>query len=214
MSPPIRIIVVEDNKPYAESLREMSEMSDMLEWLGVYQSAEDCLAAFEEERMKSADVLLLDLQLPGKSGMSLIPHLRRTFPKLRILILTRNEDHLTALEAIQLGVGGYVLKDATIRAIRRAIIEVHHDGCVIDPQLSRLVLRAADAGVPAGENPLSKREREVLELLSTGLVKKEVADSLGIGYSAVALYTANIFRKLEVENVAAAIATAIRKRLI
>jgi DNA-binding NarL/FixJ family response regulator len=84
---------------------------------------------------------------------------------------------------------------------------------VIDPVLSKFVLKALTQPNQI-ENPLSKREMEVLNALSLGFVKKEVAKQLGISYSAVALYTENIYKKLQVQNVAAAIATAIRKGLL
>ncbi len=146
---------------------------------------------------------------------SLLKNARLTSREARQLVrLVKADDYRTVLEAIQLGVVGYILKDTPIAELRRAIFEVHEGGSIIDPQLSRLVLKAfneKDAGV---ESPLSERERQVLELLAMGYVKKEVADGLGISYSAVALYTANIYEKLQVPNIAAAVAAAIRKGLI
>ena len=92
--------------------------------------------------------------------------------------------------------------------LQRIIREVHDGGSVIDPQLSRFVLKAFQEEVIIESDPLSAREREVLELM---YVKKEVAEKLGISCSAVALYTLNIFEKLQAPNVAVAVATAIRK---
>lgn len=211
---PLKIVIVEDNRAYARSLQEVILNSGRMECVGVYPSAEDCCSAFQVSTPPPADVFLLDLKLPGKSGMTLIPVLRHVMPAASILVLTNNDDYRTVLEAIQLGVVGYILKDTPIAELRRAIFEVHEGGSIIDPQLSRLVLKAfneKDAGV---ESPLSERERQVLELLAMGYVKKEVADGLGISYSAVALYTANIYEKLQVPNIAAAVAAAIRKGLI
>lgn len=214
MNPPIQIVVVEDNPAYARSIQEIISISDGMECVGIYHSAEDCSDAFQAANPPSPDVILLDLKLPGKSGMSLIPFLRATAPQARILVLTSNDDYRAVLEAIQLGVLGYVLKDTPVAVLRQAILDVHDGGSVIDPQLSRLVLKAFQDKGTGENNPLSPRERQVLELMALGNAKKDVANQLGISYSAVALYTANIYEKLQVPNIAAAVSTAIRKGLI
>ena len=144
----------------------------------------------------------------------MIPQLRKLVPQVAILILTHNDDYHTVLEAIQLGAVGYLVKDTPVADLRRAIREVHEGGSVIDPKLSRLVLKALTEIEPTSSSILSKREQQVLELMAAGYVKKEVAEQLGISYSAVALYTANIYEKLQVPNIAAAVATAIRRGLI
>lgn len=210
----IRIAVVEDNQTYARSIQEIIGASKNMECVGVYSSSEDCSSAFQSSDPPPVDVILLDLKLPGKSGLALIPILRNTAPKAAILVLTNNDDYRTVLEAIQLGVVGYVLKDTPVAELRRSIEEVHEGGSVIDSQLSRLVLKTFHDKSEGEDNPLSERERQVLELLAMGYVKKEVATELGLSYSAIALYTANIYEKLQVPNIAAAVGAAIRKGLI
>ncbi len=214
MKPPIQIAVVEDNPAYARSIQEIITISEGMECSGIFGSAEDCCQAFQSAKPPRVDVILLDLKLPGKSGMTLIPFLRKAAPQAGILVLTSNDDYRTTLEAIQLGVVGYVLKDTPLAALRQAIFDVHEGGTVIDPQLSRLVLKAFQDKGTGEDNPLSKREREVLELMAMGYAKKDVATELGVSYSAVALYTANIYEKLQVPNIAAAVSKAIRKGLI
>lgn len=214
MKHPIKIAVVEDNPAYARSIQEIITISEGMECSGVYCSAEECSQVFQSAKPPQVDVVLLDLKLPGKSGMTLIPLLRKAVPQAGILVLTSNDDYRTTLEAIQLGVVGYVLKDTPLTALRQAIFDVHEGGTVIDPQLSRLVLNAFQDKGTGEDNPLSKRERQVLELMAMGYAKKDVANELGVSYSAVALYTANIYEKLQVPNIAAAVSTAIRKGLI
>jgi DNA-binding NarL/FixJ family response regulator len=207
------VLVVEDNKSFTTSLKRMLEFNADMHFAGSFSSAEALLDASRQAPL-TADIVLLDLHLPGKSGLTLVPFLQEQCPQTNILILTQNDDYHTTLEAIRLGVSGYVLKNAALDDIERAIREVHEGGCVIDPQLSRLVLDALDSRNPAADSPLSKRECQVLELLAMGFVKKEIADRLGLSYHTVAEYTQNIFKKLQVPNIAAAIATAIRKGLI
>jgi DNA-binding NarL/FixJ family response regulator len=214
MKKTIQIAVVEDNPAYARSIQEIISISEGMECSAIFHSAEDCSHAYQSGSPPVVDVILLDLKLPGKSGMSLIPFLRKLAPQSAILVLTSNDDYRTVLEAIHLGVVGYVLKDAPVAALRQAILDVHEGGSVIDPQLSRLVLKAFQDKGNEENNPLSQRERQVLELMAMGYAKKDVATELGLSYSAVALYTANIYEKLQVPNIAAAVSTAIRKGLI
>ena len=214
MSNPIRIIIVEDNKAFAASLNKMLRISDNMSCLATYHSVEACIKALNEGSMPESDILLLDLHLPGENGLKLVPFLRESMPEMDIIVLTQNDDYLTTLEAIKLGVSGYILKSSSISDIRTAIWEVNEGGSVIDPQLSRLVLSSLSSEKHNGQSILSSRERQVLELLALGYVKKEVADKLDISYRTVAQYTESIYKKLQVPNVTAAVAAAIRKGLI
>ncbi len=213
MKPPIRIVIIEDNKAYARSLETLLEFNERAEHLATFANAEICLSEFESLE-KSADIVLLDLNLPGKNGLSLIPFFKAQNPSPKILVLTQNDNYQTTLEALRLGVSGYILKDAEIQEIEYAIQEVFEGGCVIDPKLSRLVLNALENTSASAQNPLSDRERQVLELHALGYVKKEIAEQLDLSYHTVVEYTQNIYKKLNVPNIAAAIATAIRKGLI
>lgn len=216
MSETMTILIVEDNESYALSLQEIIEASEGMVFVGRHATAESCRQAFEQESAPEADIILLDLKLSDGDGLSLVPLLRQRAPSTNIVVLTSNDNYRTVLEAIKLGVVGYILKDTPVASLRRILREVHEGGSVIDPQLSRFVLKAfqgADETEP-GIKILSERERQVLELMAEGYVKKEVAEKLDISYSAVALYTSNIYEKLQVPNVAAAVAKAIRKGLI
>jgi DNA-binding NarL/FixJ family response regulator len=210
----IKIIVVEDNRAFARSIQEVILSGEDMDCIGLFSSADECRSALQSAEPPEADIILLDLKLPGTNGMTLIPFLRELVPKTAILILTNNDDYQTVLKAIQLGAVGYLVKDTPVSSLRRAIWEVHEGGSVIDPKLSRLVLKALTEIDTTTSNILSKLEQQVLELMAAGYVKKEVAEQLGISYSAVALYTTNIYEKLQVPNIAAAVATAIRRGLI
>lgn len=214
MSQNTRILIVEDNAAYAESLQEIIGASEGMECIGRHATVGSCRRAYEQETPPKADIILLDLKLPDGGGLSLVPLMKERAPDTNIVVLTSNDNYRMVLEAIKLGVVAYVLKDTSVAELRRIIREVHEGGSVIDPQLSRYVLQALRDEVSIETDPLSAREREVLELMARGYVKKEVAEKLGISYSAVALYTSNIYEKLQVPNVAAAVATAIRKGMI
>lgn len=214
MSKAIRIVIVEDNKAYTNSLREIIDSSGDMRCVGTHATTESCENAFKADPPPAADIVLLDLNIPKKGGLSLVPLLRESAPDAAVVALTSDDDYRTVIEAIRLGAVGYVLKNTPVSELRRIIREVHQGGSVIDPQLARHVLAVFRADRDLDADRLSDRERQVLELMADGLVKKEVAEKLGISYSAVALYTSNIYEKLQVPNVAAAIAKAIREGLI
>lgn len=209
----IKITIVEDNANYLKFLENFIELEDNLELSNCFISCEDVLENLEEN-LSNSDLLLLDLNLPGKEGLSLIPFIKRLSPSPKIIVLTNQDDYLKTLEAIKLGVSGYLLKEASVTELKQAIIEVSEGGCVIDSKLSKLVLEVLTQQKAELETPLSQREQQVLELLALGYVKKEIAKDLDLSYRAIALYTENIYKKLQVSNVAAAVATAIRKGLI
>ncbi|WP_018969240.1 response regulator [Rubritalea marina] len=211
----IQITIVEDNLNYIQSLRDLISMSPKLECLSIHENAESCLEALQQGALVSTDIFLLDLKLPNMGGLSLVPVIRNELPDAKILVLTQESDYQTALEAIRLGVSGYLLKEAHIADIRRGIQETIDGGCLIDPQLSKLILDTLDGDAdPDPEGALSKRESEVLKLMSMGYVKKEVAHQLGLSERTVAYYTERIYQKLQVPNITAAVASAIRKNLI
>ena len=208
------VMIIEDNKAFTKSLRDIIELTTGMECLGHYHSAETGLDALKGAATPKPDILLLDLNLPGESGLTMLPILKKESPETEIIILTQNNDYHTVLQAIHLGASGYLLKGGTIAAIRETIREVSDGATYIDPQLSRMVLTVLCRGDTPAENPLSPREIEALELLALGYSKKEAADMMDLSYHSVSTYVRNIFKKLEAPNIAAAIATAIRQGLI
>lgn len=213
MNETIHIAIIEDNRTFTGSLLRMIQFSDGLNCAASFDSAEECLDRFEDEALH-ADVILLDLHLPGRNGLTLVPFLQNKTPEADILVLTQDDNYLTTLEAIKLGVSGYILKDAAITDIRDAIFEVHAGACIIDAQLSRVVLQALSAPDFPLPNPLNAGEKEVLELLAMGYLKKEVAERMHLSTRSVSKKTERIYKKLQVSNIAAAVATAIRRGMI
>ena len=209
-----RILVVEDSKVYAQSLREIIEAAPDLEWIGTYSRVDECHQALDSDSAPSADILLLDLHLPDREGLSLIPLIRKVLPKCDVIVLTQNDDSLKTLEAIRLGVSGYILKSASIHKIWDTIRDVREGGNVIDPRLSKYVLKHLASPAEGNLSILSEREIQVLERLAMGYVKKEIADALALSINTINGYTENIYKKLQVQNVASAVATGIRRGLI
>lgn len=210
MKDPIRILIIEDNQNYLNSLEQAMTLLDGVEYASGYGSFE----AFQHAGPDAPDLILLDINLPGISGLDALPELKQMMPATEVIMLTQNDAYPNVLTAIQRGASGYIIKSGSVKEIHQAILDVHQGASVIDPRLSRIVLSTL-AGTPnTQENPLSEREVEVLNALADGLTKKEVAHTMDLSYHTIDLYTRNIYEKLKSPNIAAAIATAIRKGLI
>ena len=211
MTDSIRILIIEDNQNYLNSLKQALTLLDGIEYSDGYGSFE----AFRDAAPTAPDCILLDINLPGISGLDALIELKQMMPATEVIILTQNDDYPNVLTAIQRGASGYIIKGGSVKGIHQAILDVNHGASVIDPRLSRIVLTTlAGTKTNTKENPLSDREAEVLKSLADGLTKKEVAEVLSLSYHTIDLYTRNIYEKLQSPNIAAAIATAIRKGLI
>ena len=210
----IEILIVEDNAAYLDTLKEMIEATDDMSFHTAWRSAESAVNALRHGDFPSEALLLLDLNLPGNGGLSVIPAFREACPEGNVVVLTQEDNELVVLEAIHAGAVGYLLKDSPIAELRAAIRDIHGGGSVIDAKFSRYVLQALGGRTEGNQDVLSPREHQVLELMAMGKGKKEVADQLDISYHAIALYTRNIYKKLESPNITAAVATAIRRGLI
>ena len=206
MTDSIRIHIIEDNQNYLNSLKQALTLLEGVEYSGGYGSFE----AYRIAPPEAPDCILLDINLPGISGLEALPEIKQMMPDTEVIMLTQNDDYLNVLQALRSGASGYSIKD-----IHQAILDVHSGAAVIDPRLSRIVLTTL-AGVPSDttDNPLSERETQVLKELADGMTKKEAAAHLNLSYHTIDLYTRNIYEKLKAPNIAAAIATAIRKGLI
>ena len=211
MKKTIQVITIEDNPNYLDLLQCALEVLDNVECVGGYSSFE----SFRDDAPDAPDCILLDLKLPGISGLDALPEIKKMMPDTEIIMLTLNDDYPNVLKAIQRGASGYLVKGGSMKEIHQAILDVHNGVSVIDPRLSRIVLSTI-AGAPpeTKDNPLSPREVEVLSAMADGLTKKEVADQLNLSYYTIDHYTRNIYGKLNSPNIAASIATAIRKGLI
>jgi|SaaInlStandDraft_1057018.scaffolds.fasta_scaffold20640_4 DNA-binding NarL/FixJ family response regulator len=211
MTDSIRILIIEDNKNYLNSLKQALTLLDGVEYSDGYGSFE----AFRNAAPEAPDCILLDINLPGMSGLDALPEIKQMMPATEVIMLTQNDDYPNVLTAIQRGASGYIIKGGSVKEIHQAILDVNQGASVIDPRLSRIVLTTlAGTKTNTNENPLSDREVEVLNSLADGLTKKEVAEVLSLSYHTIDLYTRNIYEKLKSPNIAAAIATAIRKGLI
>lgn len=213
---PSRVWIVEDNPSFRRSLQRLLASTKTLQ-AHAFASAEVVLAALQNAAGKEQpDVLLLDIGLPGRSGLEVIPEIAKLAPGCKVLILTVFEDEEKIAHSIKAGACGYLLKTATPAEIIEGIHEAFGGGSPMSPKVARnvvkLLARLIKPDTPAVT--MSPREHELLTLMVEGLTAKEISDRLGISIHTTDSHTRHLFTKLGVHNRASAVARALKDRLV
>lgn len=206
--------LIEDHADSRRVLARVLNRAATMQCPCAFASCEEALAALRTQ--PPPEVILLDVGLPGMSGIEGIRHIKQLAPSTHVIMLTVFDDQEKVFQAICAGASGYLLKTADEDAIAQAVQEVLQGGAPINPRIARLVLEmfASRAAAPTRDYGLSDREREVLELMVQGLVKKEIADRLGLSYHTVDNHLRSIYAKLQVHTRGGAVAKAVSERLV
>ncbi|MFG0289440.1 MAG: response regulator [Rhodopirellula sp. JB044] len=210
-----RVMLVEDHPEYREVIQLALEDEPGIELTDQVGSSERAISVLQHrEQSALPDIVLLDLNLPGISGLDVLPKLREILPDGKVIVLTQSGNEADVLMAIQLGASGYLLKSSTVTQIVDAIRTVAAGGATHDSGVAKFVLSRLQALTQSQPDEilkaLSQRELEILKLLGEGFVKKEVARQLDISVSSVATYIRRIYEKLDVQNAPAAVSKAYR----
>ena len=194
-----KVAIVEDKPSLCQLLTRLVKTAPGLEFVGVCKSAEDALRLIPETK---PDVVIMDIQLPGMSGIACTARLRSLAPKSQVLIFTVFEDSDQIFEALKAGACGYLLKRATPDEILEAIREVKHGGAPMTPEIARRVVASFRRDPTAADERknLTPREEEILRLLAKGYVTKEIADQLHISFDTVRSHLRHIYEKLHVRS--------------
>ena len=194
MSERIRIVVVDDHAVVRSGLKRVLEAETDLQ---VVAEASDAREAVFEVRKEHPDVVLVDVVMPGKSGIEAIPDLLAEWAEARVLVLSMQDDPRYVREAFEAGAAGYVLKEAADTEVVAAVREVANGGRYLHPELgARMVDADAAERKRAESDPLSDREREVLRLLALGHTNQEIAKMLYISVRTAETHRAHIMQKL------------------
>lgn len=209
----VNVWLIEDHKTYGERLMRALNRFDGLGCSQRFTACEDAFASLNDQ--SAPDVLLLDVELPGMSGIEGIARLRQLAPKAAIVILTVFEDDDKIFRAICAGAAGYLLKTSGTEDIAAAIRSAASGGSPINPRIARRVLEMFSKANPPQKNyGLTPRELDILELLVRGKTIKEAAAELGIGYYTADEYIRSVYEKLQVRSRGSAIAKAVNERLV
>ncbi len=200
----IKVAIVEDIREIRESLALIINDADGFETSGIYATAEE---AIEKLPSTPPNVILMDINLPLKSGIECTLILKPLLPATQIIMLTMYDDNDTVFEALSAGATGYLLKRTPAPKILEAIQEVHAGGSPMSMQIARLVVKSFSVKKKENElrEKLSVREREILDYLSRGKRYKEIADELFISVETVRSHCRKIYEKLQVHSAREAI---------
>jgi DNA-binding NarL/FixJ family response regulator len=192
----ISILLIEDDFNIQEALKQYIGSQDDFELVGVFSNAESSRIS---TWTKSPNVVLLDINLPGISGIDLIPELKNRFPNTAILMLSVNYDNDSVFKSLQAGADGYLSKETPLTKIKDAIIDINSGGSPITPAIARKVFDFFNAKQNIAED-LSEREKQVVDGIVAGLSYKLVADNMNISIDTVRKYIKSIYRKLQINS--------------
>jgi DNA-binding NarL/FixJ family response regulator len=193
------VIVVEDDRGLREQLVAILEPAPDIKCLGAYSSAEEALP---EILGKNPDVVLMDIKLPGMSGIQCVAEVKKVLPTMQIIMVTIYEDSERIFRALKAGANGYLVKSSPPEQLLAAIRDVSKGGAPMSSHIASKVVKHFHlvGNSPTESENLSPREREVLDLLASGFIYKEIGDKLNIGTETVRTYVKNICQKMHVRS--------------
>ena len=199
---PIEVAIIEDNQALGESLMKVVESIPNARCIGVWGTAEEGLKKIDAFR---PSIVLMDINLPGMSGIEATALLKRHLPEILVIIVTVHREHEKIFDALKAGACGYLIKRSRAADVRQAIMDVHAGGAPMSAEIARRVVEAfhqsaQKAGAGAETVTLSQRETSVAQLIAEGLANKEIADRLGISTETVRGHLKNIYEKLHVRS--------------
>ncbi len=195
----IKVAIVEDSRGTRESLAELLGRAPTLRCVGAHATGEDALRNIPAEQ---PDVVLMDINLPGMSGIECVGRLRDRLPNTQVLMLTTYEETDLIFDSLRNGASGYLLKNMPPSELVQAVEQVHAGGAPMSMQIARKVVNHfQQIKQPTSEmEKLTKREHEILSLLAKGYLYKEIADQLGVTLSTVRAHVHTIYEKLHVQS--------------
>lgn len=213
----VRIAIFDDNKNIRESICLLLKMENEFEVVGSFSQVLNCIDDLRETR---PDIVLMDIEMPGMSGIEAVRMIKKEFPHVQILMQTVFEDEDRVFDSICAGASGYILKNYINTKLIESIKELQYGGSPMSPTIARKVLtkmqQIPEHVVPV-EFPdyhLTKREKEVLACMVNGMSYKMIADNLNIGYETVRSHVKKIYEKLHVASLTEMVAKAIQQKIV
>lgn len=210
-----RVWLIEDNATLRQTVARAIDTLAGFRCAGQFQCCEDALTRLGSAADAKPDIVLLDVGLPGMSGLDGIALIKQAAPRTQVVILTVFDDDDKIYRAICAGASGYLLKDSLLDELSAALHEVSLGGSPMAPRVARRVLEMFSRLAPrATDSPaLTPRERQIVEGMADGLSNKRIAARLGLSPHTTEDYTRNIYEKLHVNTRGGAVAKAMRHRL-
>jgi DNA-binding NarL/FixJ family response regulator len=208
----IRVVLADDHAVVRKGIREFLEDAEGITVVAEAADGDEALAFVAEHR---PDVAVLDIQMPGPSGIEVTRRIQADHPAVKVLILTAYDDDPYIFALLQAGASGYILKTADSTELVRAVRAVYQGESALDPGVTQKVVRQLAAGRPMGAGDaveaLTDRELDVLNLVAKGLTNKAIGQALGISDRTVQGHLANIFGKFQVNSRTEAVTEALKR---
>lgn len=207
----IRIVIADDHAIVREGIKRIVAAGEDMEVVG---EAADGTEVMQRVRELDFDLLVLDLSMPGRSGMELIKLVRAEKPRLRVLVLSMHQELQYAVRAIKSGASGYLTKESAPAELLQALRKIAGGGAYVTSEVAeQLALGAMPGGTEATHGSLSPREFEALRLLASGLSVTEAAGKMNVSVKTVSTHKANLMHKLSLHNQSELVRYAIRHGL-
>jgi DNA-binding NarL/FixJ family response regulator len=206
----ITLLLADDHQLVRQSLISLLEH----EGFEVVGEASDGRTAVRLVQELSPEIAVLDMVMPGLNGIDAARQIQRASPRTKSILVTMYAERQYVVQALRAGIRGYVLKSQGAHDLIQAIREVHHGAIYMSPKVSDLAVDLSLGRAEAEVDPLSPREREVVQLIAEGLTTKEVASVLGISVKTAEAHRINSMRKLDVHETASLVRYAVRQGLV
>lgn len=209
----IEIIIADDHMMIREGLKQLLELDGTMKVIAEANDGEECLNLLSKKI--HPDILLLDINMPKKNGIEVLEHIKQNKIPVKVLILTVHNEVEYLLKAVDIGIDGYLLKDSSYDELKEAIDVVISGNTYIQPSLLPALNESLEDYALDKEkiNSLTKRELDVLRLISEGCSNKKISDELTISERTVKNHISHIFRKIDVEDRTQAAVFAIRNKI-
>jgi len=208
----IRVVLADDHTIVREGLKQVLAADGGIEIVGEAQNGHEAMTRVRELEF---DLLLLDMSMPGKSGIDLIKQVHAEKPKLRILVLSMHEEHQYAVRAIRAGASGYITKESASRQLVAAIRKVAGGGAFISAEVAEQLALGAMPGAEAKPHErLSDREFQVLRMIAEGHSVSDIAARLNLSVKTVSTHKSNILQKMDLSSTNELIRYALTHRLV
>jgi DNA-binding NarL/FixJ family response regulator len=204
----IRVVIIEDDKILLQTYKQLIGVGEGIIVVNGYTSFEHAEKYLTNDQ---PDVILMDIQLPGTSGIEAIPLVKKQLPRTEVLMLTVFESEEQIIQALSNGASGYITKDSSAQKIIDSLWEVRDGGGPMSRNVARMLIKSFQK---SPESPLSKRETEILRMISDGKKRSEIAEDLFIELETVKTHIRNIYVKLDVNSRSKAIHIARKNKLI
>jgi DNA-binding NarL/FixJ family response regulator len=198
MTNKISVSIVEDIPEVRQTIEKYIQQSENFMFEKAYSNSESAIKDLETLR---PDIIIMDINLPGMNGIDCITEIRKKNTTTQFLIFTVFEDDEKIFDALKAGAMGYLLKRTPKEQLLEALLDLHNGGSPMSTSIARKVIQSFSKVSPSNyESTISKKEREVIELLAKGFLYKEIGDKLSISLNTVKQHLHNIYKKLQVDN--------------